>query len=219
MSRVGCRVLIGCLAVLLTLPGGMVDDSPLASAGKGRKSRTMTRTFANGAPIVINASLSASPFPSRIQVRGFKRARITDVDLVLRGFGHDIPQDVDVLLAASDRRNALVMSDVGNAEAQSGLTLRLDDRAAGSMPVDPAPLTGGTFRPTNVADNQGADAFDAAYAPSPSGATALSTFDGLNPNGEWLLFVSDDTGGFGGMIAEGWELRITAKAKGKNTKT
>ena len=83
------------------------------------------------------------------------------------------------------------------------------------MPVSPAPLTSGTFRPTNHADNNGADAFDATYAPLPSGATALSTFDGINPNGEWLLFVSDDTGGFGGLITEGWELRITAKAKGK----
>jgi subtilisin-like proprotein convertase family protein len=47
-------------------------------------------------------------------------------------------------------------------------------------------------------------------APTPSGNTALSQFNGANPNGTWQLFIRDDAQGESGQIARGWSLEITA---------
>jgi subtilisin-like proprotein convertase family protein len=219
MSRVVSRLLPVFLIFLMVLPGTLMLDPPI-SAGKGKKIKTITRTFSNTGALTISTFGSASPFPSRLQVAGFKNARITDVDLVLIGFDHRVSQDVDVLLVAPNRRNALVMSDVGNVDGAMNLRLRLDDEAPAPLAVSPQPLVSGTFRPTDYDDFMGGDAFDTASAPALSGTTVLSVFDGLNPNGEWQLLVRDDVASYGGTISGGWELTITAKSpvKKKNRK-
>jgi subtilisin-like proprotein convertase family protein len=135
----------------------------------------------------------------------------------LRGFGHEFPRDVDLLLVAPGGRNAVVMSDVGNnTDGDSdviGLTLQLDDEAATPLPFDQL-LTNGSFQPTDDTDSR----VFPAPAPDASANTALSTFDGINPNGEWQLFVVDNGNGDTGAITDGWTLEITAKAKTKNKK-
>jgi hypothetical protein len=103
--------------------------------------------------------------------------------------------------------NRTVMSDVGNGGAVNNITLRLDDEAATSLP-DAAPLTGGTFRPTNV--DTTTDTFPSP-APTPSGLPQLSGFDGLNPNGTWSLWVVDDASGDVGEFAGGWSIKIRAR--------
>ena len=55
-----------------------------------------------------------------------------------------------------------------------------------------------------------------APAPIPIGATRLATFDGINPNGEWQLFVADDAGGDTGQLVEGWSITIKAKVRTRN---
>ncbi len=156
-----------------------------------------------------------------IQVSGFKNATITDVDLVLKGFSHTFTPDVDVMLAAPDGRNALVMSDVGGAYPAANLTIRLEDAAVADLPSSfLTPLISGTYRPTNVvgnADSGAVDSFDTAYAPVPSGNVALSTFDGGDPNGEWRLFIRNDRAERAGNLSGGWELTITATIPAKKT--
>ena len=176
---------------------------------------TVTQIFSNTAPIAINTYGSATPFPSRIQVSGFEKAIITDVDLVLNGLSHLYTVEVDIMLVAPDGRNALILSDAGKGGA-NGLDIRLDDEAGTDLPEDP--LVSGTYRPTNISDANdpgGVDIFDATFAPMPSGKVALSTFDGGDPNGEWQLFVRDDRSGDGGNLSGGWGLRITAMTAAK----
>ena len=83
-----------------------------------------------------------------------------------------------------------------------GVTLTLDDAAANSLP-DAGPLVSGTFKPTNFGSG---DTFPSA---PPSGGSALSVFNGTNPNGTWSLYVVDDATGDSGSVAGGWELNIT----------
>ena len=48
-----------------------------------------------------------------------------------------------------------------------------------------------------------------APAPAYSGLTALSTFDGTNPNGTWKLWVFDEETNDEGRFGRGWTLHIT----------
>lgn len=198
------RIVALALAGLLTLP---VATAIPATAKSNQK--TVHRTFTSQAAISIPGSGPATPYPSTITVKGLKQGKTVDVNVVLRGYSENVPDDIDVLLVAPNGQTAAIMSDVGAAQAVNGITLTLDDAAANSLP-DSGLLTSGTFRPTN-ADSGIPDLFPAP-APTANGNSALSVFNGSNPNGEWRLFVHDAPGNGPGSI-QSWSLEITAKVK------
>ncbi len=213
VSKVGWRAvaLVAALAaaVWLVILLGMPEEADARS-----RYRTVTKTFNNFSGITINATTGAvSPYPSLIGAGGFKRGKILDVNVTLRGFSHTYPDDVDVLLVSPRGHNAIIMSDVGGSADVSNITLGLDDEAANSLPGT-AQLVSGTFKPTNV--NHPLDSVDSfpSPAPAPSGAVLLSTFDSSNPNGTWSLYVVDDfSGGDVGQFASGWSLQIKARVR------
>jgi subtilisin-like proprotein convertase family protein len=165
----------------------------------------------NTGAITIPPGGTATPYPSAITVAGLgPTATLCSVQLL--GIGHTFPLDIDMLLVGPGTpQNAIIMSDVGGATGVSGINLTLKDIAAQSIPT---PLASGTFQPTNVVPG---DAF-AAPAPAPTGESALSTFDGSNPNGDWKLFVVDDTDGDQGTVAGGWcvDLVVTSCTTSSN---
>ena len=158
----------------------------------------------NTAPITINATGTASPYPSTIPVSGLT-GTITNVTVTLNNFGHTFPDDVDILLVGPFGQNAIIFSDVGGGTPVSGVTITLDDAAATSLTT--APLVSGTFKPTNL---EVGDIFQPP-APLPSGGSALNVFNGTDPNGTWSLYVRDDAPGDSGTIAGGWCLDITTQ--------
>ncbi len=136
----------------------------------------------------------AAPYPSQRRIAAFtRRSTIVDVDLVLRGFTHSFPDDVQVLLSKGGL-DQLVMADVGGDEDVDGITLILNDEAATELPNGDQ-LVGGSFKPTN-----------------PFGENvSLSAFDGLSPDGTWNLRVVDAEDGDCGELGGGWGLRIKAR--------
>lgn len=210
------------------------QDVSAEARGKGKKKKdeTITRRFASSEAIEIpDSSIEeafgpADPYPMPLTVSGFTKARITDVNLTLRKFSHEFTRDVDVLLVAPGGRNAVVMGDVGGEtpfDEVAELTITLDDEAAAKLSVaDNVALTSGSFRPVDnfgLVDEPPAEGVILAFpapAPTPSGKNALSTFDGIDPNGEWQLFILDDVAEDVGSLADGWELEITASAKSKS---
>jgi subtilisin-like proprotein convertase family protein len=196
------RAIVVALAAALLIPLG--QGAPRVEA----KSKTVSKTFSNSAPIDITTFQTHS---SQIQVSGLKKGKLLDVDVVLKGFSHTLPDDVDVLVVAPDGRNAIILSDVGAANDATDLTITLDDEANQALPNDD-PLSSGRFQPANYDGGDG-DMFLNPNAPTPSGNVALSTFDGVNPNGAWTLYVYDDNAGDNGSIADGWSLQIKAKVK------
>lgn len=203
------------LITLFATTAAAQQERTAAAAGSGaetqsRAKATKTKKFNNNGQIAINDATTATPYPSEIKVSGFKKGKIKDVNVLLNGFGHQFSDDADVLLVSPKGQNAIIMSDVGGNNLVSNLTLKLDDESPGLLPDTTAPVSG-TFKPVNYADS-GADVFPAP-APVPGGGSALSIFDGKNPNGAWNLFVTDDVIGGAGQFAGGWSLQIKAKVR------
>jgi hypothetical protein len=233
------RVLYVFLVAMLALPlaelvpstpahAGLQFQEPAAPALAAKKKKkkqptfttvtrtvreSVTQTITNSTGITIPEVGKSNPYPSSIVVSGFANGTITDVNLTIKGFGHNVPDDVDILLAASQipGQNAIVMSDSGGfVEPVSDLTITLDDQAAADLPTSEG-LDKGPFRPTN---NTGLDQFP--DAPTPTKNVALGAFNGANPNGTWQLFVVDGfdgstADGDSGTISGGWSLTITAQ--------
>jgi len=205
------RVMRAALALIVAL-GFQVSGSGNATAAV-----STTQTFSNTAAITINDSFvpptTADPYPSPITVSGVT-GTVTKVTVTLHGFSHPGPSDVDILLVGPGGQMLILMSDAGGSGggcAAVGLDLTFDDAAAAAMTDCPPPLATGSYKPTNLAPNAGdigADAFPAPAPPGPYTATALSVFNGLNPNGTWNLFVVDDASLDAGSISGGWSLSI-----------
>jgi PKD repeat protein len=154
------------------------------------------------APITVPATGTdgvAEPYPSTITVGGVGSVT-TGVSVRLDGLTHTFPSDVDILLVGPTGENAILMSDVGGNTDAVGAVLTFSDLASVTMGQ---PVVTGTYRPTN---SGGGDSWPAP-APTPSGATALATFNGTDPNGTWSLYVVDDAGGDSGSIG-GWCLFV-----------
>lgn len=193
-----------CAVVLLGVP---------QEADARARFETVTRTFESPAAIQIAPSGPANPYPSRLAAGGMRRGKILDVNVKLWSLTHVFPDDVDVMLVGPTGRDAIIMSDAGGGADYdaNGISLTLDDEAAAFMPND-GRLVSGTFIPSNYVGNEDSAQVDPfPGAPAPSGARALSTFDGSNPNGTWSLYVWDDFLPDGGQFGGGWDLKIKAK--------
>ena len=168
-------------------------------------------SYANPAAIVINDNTSASPYPSTINVNGLA-GLVTKVTVTLTNFNHTWPSDVDVLLVspptpdAPTGRKSLLMAKAGSSFTVSNLTLTFDDAATNSLPRF-SQLVSSTNRPTSYA--AATPPFPAASTPPPPYGVGLSNFNGINPNGDWSLYIIDDAAGNSGVISNGWVLNLT----------
>ena len=187
--------------------GQVAAASEVTTAGRFK---TVKKTFSFDGVIGIDVLGPSKQYPAAITVSGFKRGRIKDVNVRIPAFFHDFPRDVDLLLVGPQGQQAIIFSDVGgNTPTPSQRDVTLDDEATQVLTAND-PLVNGTFKPTN---GDGVDVFPApAPAISATIGSALSVFDGTNPNGQWQLFLVDDGADDGGvLLAPGWTITITAR--------
>jgi serine/threonine protein kinase len=147
----------------------------------------------------------ADPYPSSIEVSGLS-GTIADVKVTLSGFGHEFPDDVDVLLVGPSGQSVVLMADMGGFDTVGNVTLTFDDAASAPAP-NATLIVSGTYRPTREKPCCRFDG-NAPAPPAPHGA-AFSVFDGTDPNGTWSLFVFDDGEGDVGAFSGGWSLEIS----------
>lgn len=187
---------------------------------KGKRPKVITKTFTRDEIISLPDRAEGgpgNPYPSTLRVSGLKQGKIVDLDLTLRGFEHEIPPDVDILLVKEGKNPTVVqvMGDAGDITRDDVPFLTLDDEAALPLPFFER-LSAGRFQPTDY--DQGGlddDEFPApAPAPAPGDNAALAAFDGLDPNGVWRLYVVDARNQGGGSI-DGWELTMEIKVKSR----
>jgi subtilisin-like proprotein convertase family protein len=171
-----------------------------------------SQTYSNPAPITINDSSPANPFPSNINVTG-ATASITTLTVTLINMSHTWPSDVDIVLRSPAGTNFTIMSDMGGSADIVNTTIVLDDAAAQPVPV--GFIASGSYRPTDAfADIYGTIPGPILYSAAAGTATFTTAFAGQNANGIWSLYVLDDAGGDIGSIQGGWSITFAVPIPG-----
>src|SRR5204863_9277779 len=123
---------------------------------------------------------------------------IGKVTVTISNLTHRLPEDIDMLLVSPAGQKVMLMSDAGASRSITNVVLNFDDSATNSLPAGASAIQSGTYRPTDFTSLPE----DELAAPAPAGpyVTALSAFNGFDPNGNWSLYVFDDTAGDAGRI-------------------
>jgi uncharacterized repeat protein (TIGR01451 family) len=178
-----------------------------------------TGTFCNTGAITIPSNLAttpAVPYPSHITVSGFT-GTVGKVTAQLKNVTHGFSDDIDVLLVGPSPANNLVLVSDAPRDVTApvnNVTVTFDDAAASFLPAGAAwgaPNSSVTAKPTDYDPGGAVDTFPAP-APAPSSNTTLSSaFGGTAPNGQWSLYVVDDSLGDAGSVAGGWCITLTPR--------
>ena len=199
----------GTITAVLQLQDGTNDYGAVRFPFALGLMATNSSSRSNSAPVSISATEgTVAPYPSPLAVSGLSGA-ISQLTVTLHGLSHTWPDDLDVLLVGPQGQSVLLLSDAGGGNDVTNLTLTFDDAALASLPDDDA-LTSGRWQPTDFE----ADTSLPAPAPAAPFGSALSVFNGSNPNGTWQLYIADDyASDDGGTLAEGWSLTfVTAES-------
>ena len=185
----------------------LVSDGATNTTAQFQLTVTPVQVFANTNTIIIPegapVQATSTPYPSTNTVTGVA-GTVAGVEVTLVGFSHTFPQDVDVLLVSPDgAHSAVLMAHAGGGNAVNNLRLTFSDGASGTVPFGAA-LSSGIFYPTNYAGSS--LTFSNPAPAGPYTTTLNSSFAGVNPNGDWKLYVMDDTFPDGGAINGGWLL-------------
>ena len=136
---------------------------------------------------------------------------ITDVNVSINGIWHERPDDLDMLLVGPHGQRTVLMSDACGTFEVASFGWFWDDEAAAPMPDGDGTNVCATtsHRPT---DHEPDDAWP---PPAPLGPypAALSTFDLTDPNGDWRLFVNDDSSDKVGFFTNRFQLVMTTRPK------
>jgi serine/threonine protein kinase/subtilisin-like proprotein convertase family protein len=204
-AAAGLVIVVGVAILLLT--GGDSEPSPPPQPTGPSPPTTIPQANA----ITIPKAGPGTPYPSTIEVSDM-RGVVTDVNVTLDGLTHGFPTDLDAVLVGPDGTSVSLMAGVGGFAGATDLTVTFDDD--GPALTANRQIQSGTFRPSSSAD----DDFSGP-PPAPSGpyGTALSVFDGTDPNGTWQLFVFDDSARDGGQISDGWALHLELGSAAQGT--
>lgn len=169
------------------------------------KTNTFSRT--NSASISIPGSGTQGPaalYPSTVAFSGIT-GTVVSVRVTLAGLTHGYAGDVDALLVGPTGQTAMLISDAGNGTNIAGATLTFDSSASTSL-VPEGWIVTSTNKPTDY--DSASDGFP---SPAPSGPydQTLSSFNGLDPNGTWSLYLFDDAALDSGSLTQGWRMTIS----------
>jgi subtilisin-like proprotein convertase family protein len=148
----------------------------------------------------------ASFYPATRTISG-QEGLITDLDVTIDGIWHQNPDDLDLLLVGPQGQKVILMSDACGSFGVKAFGWVWDDEAPAPMP-DGDGTNVCTARFHKPADYEPGDAWPTPAPPGPY-STSLSAFDRTNPNGEWRLFVNDDSSGNTGFFTNRFTVGVT----------
>ena len=189
-----------------------VADFGLDDTGDMERGWTLTVTTGQADTVIPGTGTSgpANPYPATCTISG-QAGVISDLNVIIDGIWHQRPDDLDLLLVGPQGEKAILMSDACGTFEVAAFGWTWDDEAAAPMPDGDATNRCGTpfHRP---ADYEPGESWPAPAPPGPH-ATALSAFDGTDPNGEWRLFVQDDSSDRVGFFTNRFQLQIQTNTK------
>jgi HYR domain len=159
-------------------------------------------TFANTGAITINDNAAATPYPSAIAVSGLSGS-VTKVTVTLDGFTHNWMNDVEMALVGPTGNQVGLMMRAGTSGNKqfTGANLTFDDGGIVIPNVSGQNLTGThNFVPT---------VNGTTFTMSGTFLTSLASFNGLNPNGDWKLYIRDWDAIKSGSVSRGWSISFT----------
>ena len=169
-----------------------------APAGYTRFAQTNAITI----PGVANTAGPASPYPSTNTVSGMT-GWITNLTMTFSRLSLERIQDVNMLLVSPNGTGVVLFSEVsGQNRKCTNVTVTFDDKVFYALPPDFDIWS----EPLRAADFQAGDDFPGATWTS--APVVLSSFYGASPNGNWKLYVYDDTAANNGTMLGGWSLLI-----------
>ena len=178
----------------------------------GRSFDTVTFRFRIGPQVAyastplsfaINDVGPAEMFPSILTITNAP-GTIVNVSCTLSNLSHMYPDDLDILLVSPGGDTVLLMSDACGDVELDHVTLSFTDDADASLPDRGLPNPR-VVRPSNY------EVSDMFPPPAPEGpyAGVMSAFNGKEANGDWHLYILDDSEGDAGMLFGGWSLALT----------
>ena len=162
------------------------------------------QSYNNAAPITINDSAPATPYPSNISVSGVTNTS-NKVTVTLNGFSHTYSGDLTIVVVSPTGQSVALIGNAGGSNGYNGGSYTFDDAAATTVTGSGGIILPGTYR----ASGGGSDV-DAPAPSSPYGSS-LGALGNL-VNGTWSLYVDDQSGGDIGQIAGGWTVNFAPNA-------
>src|SRR4030095_9841346 len=152
---------------------------------------TFLHSFPSTGEITINDNANATPFPKIIVVSGLPTTGVTVANITFSGLTHDEPQDLDIYMVGPNSQSIWLTSDAGGANTITDFTLHFADSG---IPISTLPfINDANYAPGNLGTGD--------VVPPPTLITTLAGFTG-NMNGNWGLYIIDDSGtGDGGTLA------------------
>ena len=188
-----------------------VADTSIGDVGEIKRGWTLTLTTSAVDATVPGTGSSgpANPYPAAVDVSGSPGV-ITDLDVSIDGIWHQRSNDLDLLLVGPQGQRVVLMSDACGTFTVEGVTWTWDDEALGAMFDDTLGCGSGLYRPSDYGQSG-----DSWPAPAPGGpyADTLSAFDLTDPNGQWRLYVNDDTDDKTGFVTNRFRLNMTTREK------
>ncbi len=174
-------------------------DAATNSSGYLNDFTVDTTSLANFGEITVPDEGAATPFPSAIQVSGLD-TKISDVNVTLHGLNHGSADDLEIVVVGPTEAAVYLLSDAGGSTGVSWTDPTFDDQAAAQLLDESGGIPTGSHRPTNQTGGQelrrGADLNpgpDPGLADPQQDNCLAETFNGTDPNGQWTLYVYDDT--------------------------
>ena len=193
---------------------GVAKITVEANDNVGQKANASFFAQVNPAPVFLNAdgailipegapvAATAQPYPSRTIVSGLD-GYVTGVKVTLLGLSHIYPSDIDVLLVSPDNKATILLAHAGGSTPVVSARISIADGGT-TLNVSDALQNFGQYAPASF--GSGLD-FGVPNVPASSYKTNLTSLTGAgtHPNGDWSLYVRDNTYPIGGLIS-GWIL-------------
>ena len=146
----------------------------------------------------------ADNYPGTVSVSGVA-GTVTKVTLTMMEFTSN--EDLDMALVGPNGAQVMLVSDACSGGA-SRQTWTFDDAAPGFINAGSCPsLQRISVRPTNYGDPEDDD-LSPKGGPTGPFSNSLAVFNGISPNGDWKLFLIDDTNGTVGFFLSAFALQL-----------